>query len=78
MLVLSRKKGEAVVIGHNVTVRVIDVRGDQVRVGIDAPRSVTVHREEIYRQVVEENAAAARSADLASPLLQARRPGDQR
>ncbi len=73
MLVLSRKKGEAVVIGHNVTVRVIDVRGDQVRVGIDAPRSVTVHREEIYRQVVEENAAAARSADLASPLLQARR-----
>lgn len=76
MLVLSRKKGEAVVIGNNVTVRIIDVRGDQVRVGIDAPRSITVHREEIYRQVVEENAAAARSADLDSPLLRARRADD--
>ncbi len=74
MLVLSRKKGEAVIIGHNITVRIVDVRGDQVRVGIDAPRSVTVHREEVYRQVVEENVAAARSADLTSPLLQARKP----
>jgi carbon storage regulator len=77
MLVLSRKKGEAVIIGHNITVRIVDVRGDQVRVGIDAPRSVTVHREEIYRQVVEENVAAARSADLTSPLLQARKPPPQ-
>lgn len=74
MLVLSRKKGEALVIGHDVVVRVIDVRGDQVRIGIDAPRSVTVHREEIYRQVVAENMAAAQSADLESPLLRARRP----
>ncbi|NOX30060.1 MAG: carbon storage regulator CsrA [Actinobacteria bacterium] len=74
MLVLSRRKGEAVIIGNDITVRIIDVRGDQVRVGIDAPRSVSVHREEVFRQVVEENVAAARSADLTSPLLQARRP----
>jgi len=74
MLVLSRRKGEAVIIGSDITVRIIDVRGDQVRVGIDAPRSISVHREEVFRQVVEENIAAARSADLASPLLQAKRP----
>lgn len=74
MLVLSRRKGEAVIIGHSVTVTVIDIRGDQVRVGIDAPRSVPVHREEIYRQVVEENAAAARSADISSPLLNRKAP----
>lgn len=77
MLVLSRRKGEAVMIGHDVTVRIIDVRGDQVRIGIDAPRSVSVHREEVYRQVVEENIAAARSADLDSPLLRSRRERDK-
>lgn len=71
MLVLSRRKGESVIIGDGIKVTVIDVRGDQIRLGIDAPRSISVHREEIYQQVLEENAAAAQSADVASPLLQA-------
>ena len=70
MLVLSRRKGESVIIGDGIKVTVIDVRGDQIRLGIEAPRSISVHREEIYQQVLEENAAAARSADVASPLLQ--------
>ncbi len=69
MLVLSRRKGESVIIGDNVTITVVDVRGDQIRLGIDAPRSVKVYREEVYRQVVAENEAAARSVDAASDML---------
>ncbi len=78
MLVLSRRKGEAVIIGDGIKVTVIDVRGDQIRLGIDAPRTVSVHREEVYEQVLAENAAAAQTADLASPLLRGTRrpPGD--
>ena len=76
MLVVSRRQGESIVIGNDIVVTVLEVRGGQVRIGVDAPRSITVHREEIYRQVVEENAAAARSADLDSPLLRARRADD--
>lgn len=59
MLVLSRRIGESIVIGNEVTVRVIDVRGDQVRLGIDAPRHVQIHREEIWLELQQENASAA-------------------
>ena len=59
MLVLSRKIGESLVIGSNVTVTVVDFRGDQVRLGVDAPRSVPVYREEIYAEVSRQNRAAA-------------------
>ncbi|MEM9712211.1 MAG: carbon storage regulator CsrA [Actinomycetota bacterium] len=69
MLVLSRRKGESVIIGDNVTITVVDVRGDQIRLGIDAPRSVKVYREEVYRQVVAENEAAARSVDAAADVI---------
>ncbi|HEU4566580.1 MAG TPA: carbon storage regulator CsrA [Marmoricola sp.] len=62
MLVLSRRAGESVVIGDDVVVTVLEVRGDVVRVGIDAPRSVRVHREEVYRELKAANEAAARSA----------------
>jgi carbon storage regulator len=48
MLVLSRKRNESVVINDNITVVVVDVRGDKVRLGIDAPKDVPVHRKEIY------------------------------
>jgi carbon storage regulator len=72
VLVLSRRQGESIVIGNHVTVTVLEVRGDQIRLGIDAPRSVSVHREEVYRRVLEENTAAVASADRTSPLL--RRP----
>jgi len=47
MLVLSRKKNESIVIGSNVTITVIDIRGDKVRLGIDAPIEVSVHRKEV-------------------------------
>lgn len=75
MLVLTRKAGESIVIGNDVVVTVLEVRGDQIRVGIQAPRSVQVHREEVFRQLERENTAAAASAKRASALL-GRRAGD--
>lgn len=73
MLVLSRKQGESVVIGNDILVTVLEVRGDQIRLGIDAPRSVSVHREEVYLQVARENTAAIASAGASAspdnPLL---------
>jgi len=74
MLVLTRRAGESVVIGGNVVVTVVEVRGDVVRVGIEAPREVQVHREEVFRAVREANLAAAAAA--ASPAaLDALRSG---
>ena len=54
MLVLSRKKDEKIVIGDKITIMVIEIRGDKVRLGIDAPRDVTVHREEVYDAIKRE------------------------
>ncbi|HZW34751.1 MAG TPA: carbon storage regulator CsrA [Isosphaeraceae bacterium] len=48
MLVLSRKKNESIIINDNITVTVIEIRGDKVRIGIEAPKDVTVHRREVY------------------------------
>ena len=54
MLVLSRKKDEKIIIGDNITIMVIEIRGDKVRLGIDAPREVTVHRQEVYEAIQRE------------------------
>jgi carbon storage regulator len=62
MLVLTRRAGETVVIGGDVQVTVLDVRGAQVRVGINAPKSVPVHRQEIYERIQRDQAAAAAQA----------------
>lgn len=51
MLILTRKVGETIVIGDNIRVSVLSVQGNQVRVGVDAPRDVVVHREEIYDRI---------------------------
>ncbi len=55
MLILSRRIGETVTIGHDVRVTILEVKGHQVRVGIKAPKSVVVHREEIYQRINEHN-----------------------
>jgi carbon storage regulator len=54
MLVLSRKKDEKIIIGDNITLMVIEIRGDKVRLGIDAPKEVSVHREEVYNAIKRE------------------------
>jgi carbon storage regulator len=59
MLVLTRKLNQTIVIGDNVEITVLEVRGEQVRLGIKAPRDVTVHRKEIYTQILDENRGAA-------------------
>ena len=74
MLVLTRRPGESIVIGNEVVVTVLEVRHDQVRIGIAAPRSVQVHREEIFRQVAKENASAVTDVDRATALLRRRPP----
>ena len=74
MLVLTRRAGESIVIGNDVTVTVLEVRGDQIRIGIDAPKDVPIHREEVYVQVQQENRGAVASAAGAVDLLRGVRP----
>jgi carbon storage regulator len=59
MLVLTRKVNQSIVIGDDIEVVVLEVRGEQIRLGIKAPRDVVVHRKEIYDQIQEENQAAS-------------------
>lgn len=59
MLVLSRYKDQSVYIGDDIIVTVVDVRGDRIRLGIEAPPDVAVHRQEIYEMIQRENADAA-------------------
>ena len=59
MLVLTRKVNQSIVIGDGIEVVVLEVRGEQVRIGIKAPRDVAVHRKEIYEQILEENVTAS-------------------
>ncbi len=82
MLVLARRINETIVIGDSIQVSVIDIKGDQVKLGIDAPRQVKVYRREVYQAIQEENREAAKSAALRSPgtplpsLERRRRDGD--
>ena len=58
MLALSRKKGEAIVINNNIEITILDVKGDQVKIGIAAPKEVPVYRKEVYVQIQESNKEA--------------------
>lgn len=59
MLVLSRQRDETIMIGDEVEITVVDIRGDKVRLGINAPRTIQVHRKEVYDAIQQENAEAA-------------------
>jgi carbon storage regulator len=69
MLVLSRRVGESVVVGDDVTITVLEVRGDVVRIGIDAPRSVSVHRAELLAELASSNQESASPSDDAVASL---------
>ena len=60
MLVLSRQRDETIMIGDGIEITVVDIRGDKVRLGINAPRSIQVHRKEVYEAIQRENAASAK------------------
>ena len=62
MLVLSRQKDESIIIGEDIEIIIVDVRGDKVRLGITAPRSISVHRKEIYDAIQKEKEAAGKGA----------------
>ena len=61
MLALSRKKNESIVIDNNIEITVLDIKGDQIKLGITAPKSVPVYRKEVYVQIKDANKAASRS-----------------
>ncbi len=63
MLVLSRQRDESIVIGDNVVVTIVDIRGDKVRLGIDAPGEVPVHRQEVYEAIQRENRKPAQRSE---------------
>jgi len=69
MLVLTRAKGQKIMIGQDIVLTVVEVNGDQVRLGIDAPSDISVYREEIFQSIKEQNEIAAKS-DLTKEQLE--------
>ena len=64
MLALSRKRDESLVIDNNIEVTILDIRGDQVKIGITAPKEIPVYRKEVYLQIQKENEDAMSSTNL--------------
>lgn len=70
MLILARKINESIMIGDQVEISVVDIKGDQVKLGINAPRQIKVYRREVYQQIQEENLQAAKAAPERLPALE--------
>lgn len=64
MLALSRKKGEALVVNNNIEITVLEIKGDQVKIGINAPKEVPIYRKEVYVQIQEANKASMEASNL--------------
>jgi carbon storage regulator len=77
MLVLSRQRDQSIMIGDDVEITIVDVRGDKVRIGINAPKEVAVHRKEVYEAIRRENASNAQGQAPNSPGDSAERQGKQ-
>ncbi|MFN5757598.1 MAG: carbon storage regulator CsrA [Planctomycetia bacterium] len=90
MLVLSRQRDESIMIGDNIVVTIVDIRGDKVRLGINAPAEIPVHRQEVYEAIQRENLRASRlepgdtqglgklagRGSLGGPQSNGQKPGD--
>ena len=61
MLALTRKKGESLVVNNNIEITVLEIRGDQIKIGISAPKNVPVYRKEVYLQIQKENEASLKA-----------------
>ena len=70
MLILTRKPGESLYIGDNIKIIIVEIKGNQIRVGIDAPTEMRIYREEIYLQILEENKKAAEAAQSSEAGLE--------
>ena len=64
MLALTRKKGESLVVNNNIQITVLEIRGDQIKIGISAPKNVPVYRKEVYLQIQKENEASLKADGL--------------
>jgi carbon storage regulator len=64
MLVLTRKKDQSIIINDNIEITVLEVQGDQVRIGINAPKSVSIHRKEVFLEIQQENRKAAEGGNI--------------
>lgn len=76
MLRITRKTGERIMLGDDVVVEVLEVRGQTVRLGIDAPRALVIYREEIWLEVKRENEAAAQAASAPLPSVRLKGAGE--
>lgn len=78
MLVLSRQKDESIIIGDDIEITIVDVRGDKVRLGINAPREISVHRKEIYEAIQREKAQQKAAEGAATGHGQTPKPDDSK
>ena len=69
MLILSRKKDESIIIDEKIHISIVDIKGDQVKIGINAPKEVKIYRQEVYEAIQRENREAAESAVPVIPKL---------
>lgn len=70
MLVLSRKMGESIIIGDNIEISIVDIQGDNIRIGINAPKSIKIFRKEVYEEIQAENRRASENLDKMKNELQ--------
>jgi carbon storage regulator len=68
MLALSRKKGESIIFNNDIEVTILDIKGEQIKIGITAPSDVSIYRKEVYLQIQEENKEAAENTDAVAQL----------